>query len=75
MPRRRAFDVALETQPFRSPPPNSSLPTAFTAHIGSSNQFVIGTSVLPIVGYQFSLNAPLSAGAKINFVALQSGIG
>jgi hypothetical protein len=51
------------------------LPTAFTVLTGSSNQFVIGTSVLPIAGYQFSLDAPSSAGHKVNFVALQSGIG
>jgi hypothetical protein len=30
--------------------------------------------MLPIAGYQFSLNAPSSAGAKVNFVAVQSGI-
>ena len=75
MPRRRAFDVALETRPTRSPPPNSSLPTAFTVLTGSSNQFVIGTSMQPIAAYQFTLNVPSSAGAQVNFVALQSGIG
>jgi hypothetical protein len=31
--------------------------------------------MLPIAGYQFSLNAPSSAGAKVNFIALQAGIG
>jgi hypothetical protein len=30
--------------------------------------------MLPVAGYQFSLNAPSSAGAKVNFIALQSGI-
>ncbi|WMT79388.1 hypothetical protein [Bradyrhizobium sp. Ash2021] len=49
-------DVALETRPTRSPPPNSSLPTAFTVLTGSSNEV--------------TLNAPSSAGAKVNFVAL-----
>jgi hypothetical protein len=50
------------------------LPTAFTVFTGSSNQFVIGTSVLPITGYQFSLNA-ISGRAKVNFIALHAGIG
>jgi hypothetical protein len=57
------------------PSPISSAPTAFTLLTGSSNQFVsVGASMLPVAGYQFSLNAPSSAGAKVNFVALQSGI-
>jgi hypothetical protein len=42
----------------------------------SSNPFItIGSSMLPIAGYQFTLNAPSSAGAKVNFIALQTGIG
>jgi hypothetical protein len=52
------------------PSPVSSSPTAFTLHAGSSNQFItIGTSMLPIAGYRFSLNAPSSAGASVTFVA------
>jgi len=31
--------------------------------------------LLPLAGYQFTLNAPSSAGAKVNFIALQSGVG
>jgi hypothetical protein len=31
--------------------------------------------MLPIAGYQFSLNAPSSVGTKVNFVAMRSGIG
>jgi len=30
--------------------------------------------MLPVAGYQFTLNGPSSAGAKVYFVALQSGI-
>jgi hypothetical protein len=47
-------------------------PTGFTLLAGSSNQFItVGTSLLPIAGYRFSLNAPWSAGASVTFVALQ----
>jgi hypothetical protein len=57
------------------PSPISLAPTSFTLLTGSSNQFVsVGASMLPVAGYQFSLNAPSSVGAKVNFVALQSGI-
>jgi hypothetical protein len=31
--------------------------------------------MLPIAGFQFTLNAPSSAGAKVNFIMLQAGIG
>jgi hypothetical protein len=31
--------------------------------------------LLPLAGYQFTLNAPSSTSAKANFIALQSGIG
>jgi hypothetical protein len=31
--------------------------------------------MLPIAGYQFSLNAPSSVGASVSFVALQAGVG
>jgi hypothetical protein len=51
-------------------------PTGFTLLAGSSNQFVtVGTSMLPIAGYQFSLNAPSSVGASVSMVALQAGVG
>jgi hypothetical protein len=51
-------------------------PTGFTLLAGSSNQFItVGTSMLPIAGYQFSLNAPSSAGASVTMVALQAGVG
>ena len=52
------------------------MPTGFTLLAGSSNQVIsVPSSMLPIAGYQFTLNAPSSAGAKVNFVALQAGIG
>ena len=58
------------------PSPISSAPTGFTLLAGSSNQFVsVGSSMLPIAGYQFSLNAPSSAGASVTMVALQAGVG
>jgi hypothetical protein len=41
----------------------------------AANQFIAVGSVVPIVAYQFTLNAPSSSGAKVNFVALQAGIG
>jgi hypothetical protein len=57
------------------PSPNSPTPTGFTLLTSSSNQFVtVEPSMLPIAGYQFSLNAPLSPGARVNFVALPAGI-
>jgi hypothetical protein len=31
--------------------------------------------MLPIAGYQFSLNAPSSVGANVTLVALQAGVG
>jgi len=31
--------------------------------------------MLPIAGYQLSLNAPSSAGASVTFIALQAGVG
>jgi hypothetical protein len=63
------------------PSPNSSAPTAFTMFTGSSNALItLGSSVTfpigaPIAAYQFTLNTQSSAGAKVNFIALQSGIG
>ena len=71
-----AIAVTFEDPSGVYPSPNSSAPTGFTLLAGSSNQFVtVGASMLPIAGYQFSLNAPSSAGAKVNFIALQAGIG
>jgi len=41
----------------------------------SSNRIIIiGGSLAPIAGFQFTLNAPSSAGAKVNFVEMQAGI-
>lgn len=58
------------------PNPYSSAPTAFTIFTGSSNIFVgLGTSGVPIAAHQFTLNTQSSAGAKVTFVTLQSGIG
>jgi hypothetical protein len=31
--------------------------------------------MLPIAGYQFSLNAPSSVGASVTIAALQAGVG
>jgi hypothetical protein len=70
------IQVAFEDPTNTYPSLNSSLPTGFTVLTGSSNQFVtLGASSVPIAAYQFTLNAPSSAGAKVNFIALQSGIG
>jgi hypothetical protein len=44
-----------------------------TADIHQS--IAVRSRMLPIARFQFSLNAPSSAGARVNFVALQSGIG
>jgi hypothetical protein len=58
------------------PSPNSSAPTGFTLLAGSSNQFVtVGASILPIAAYQFLVNVPSSAGAKVTLVSMQAGIG
>jgi hypothetical protein len=63
-----AIAVMFEDPSGVFPSPNSST--------GSSNQFVtVGASMLPIAGYQFSLNVPSSVGAKATLVALQAGIG
>jgi hypothetical protein len=71
-----AIAVTFEDPTGIYPSPNSSAPTGFIILSGSSNQFItLGASLIPIAGYQFSLNVPSSAGAKVNFVALQSGIG
>jgi hypothetical protein len=75
-PTPRAISITYEDPSSVYPSPNSSAPTAFSLLAGSTNQFItVGTSMLPIAGYQFALNAPSSAGAKVNFVALQAGIG
>lgn len=71
-----AIAVTYEDPSGVYPSPSSSTPTGFILLAGSSNQFVtIGASMLPVAGYQFSLNAPSSVGARVNFVALQAGIG
>ena len=58
------------------PNPNSSVPTAFTIFTGSSNIFIsLGSSSVPLAGYQFTLNTQSSAAAKVTLVTLQSGIG
>lgn len=58
------------------PSPVSSSPTAFTLLAGSSNQVVtVGSSLLPIAGYRFQLNAPSSAGATVTCVAREQGVG
>jgi hypothetical protein len=71
-----AIAVTYEDPSGVYPSPISSAPTGFTILAGSSNQFVtVGASMLPITGYQFSLNVPSSVGAKATLVALQAGIG
>jgi hypothetical protein len=56
--------------------PVSSPPTSLTLLSASSNQFVsVGSSMLPVAGYRFSLNASSSAKASVTIVALQAGIG
>ncbi|WP_154072731.1 hypothetical protein [Bradyrhizobium erythrophlei] len=70
-----AISVAYEGPSDIYPSPVSSSPTAFTLLAGSSNQFVTVTSMLPIAGYRFSLNAPSSAGANVTLVARQAGVG
>ena len=71
-----AINVTYEDPSGVFPSPRSPTPTGFTLLAGSSNQFVsVGSSMLPIAGYQFSLNAPSSVGASVTFVALQVGIG
>ena len=70
-----AIAVTYEDPTGTYPSPISSAPTGFTLLAGSSNQFItIGSSMLPIAGYQFSLNVPSSAGAHVTLVALQNGI-
>jgi hypothetical protein len=75
------ISVTLEDPSGTYPSPNSSSPTGFTIFTGSSNALIsLGSSVTfpvtePIAGYQFTLNTQSSAGAKVNFIALQSGIG
>jgi hypothetical protein len=70
-----AIAVTFEDSSGVFPSPNSSTPSGFTLLARSSNQFVtVGASMLPIAGYQFSLNIPSSVGAKATLVALQAGI-
>jgi hypothetical protein len=70
-----AIAVTYEDPTGLYPSPNSLALKGFTLLAGSSNQFItVGSSMIPIAGYQFSLNAPTSAGARVTFVAMQSGI-
>jgi hypothetical protein len=70
-----AINVTYEDPTGVFPSPRSSTPPRHAAG-RSSNQFItVGTSMLPIAGYQFSLNAPSSAGASVTFVELQAGVG
>jgi hypothetical protein len=46
---------------------------AVTEQFGTDR--IVGSSIVPVAGYQFTLNAPSSAGAKVNLIALQAGIG
>lgn len=75
------ISATLEDPSGSFPSPVSSAPTPFTTFTGSSNAlFSIGSSVTPgltepIAAYQFTLNTQSSVGAKVTFVALQSGIG
>jgi hypothetical protein len=57
------------------PSPTSSTPTGFTLLAGSNQFITVGTSMLPIAGFQFALNGPSSVGASVTMVALQAGIG
>jgi hypothetical protein len=76
-----SISATLEDPTGVYPNPNSSSPTAFTIFTGSSNAiFSMGSSVTtplikPIAAYQFSMTALSSAGGKVIFVTLQSGIG
>jgi hypothetical protein len=71
-----AIAVTYEDPSGVFPSPRSSTPTGFTLLAGSSSQFItVGTSMLPIAGYQFSLNAPSSVGASVTMVTLQAGVG
>ena len=71
-----AISVTYEDPSGTYPSPNSSAPTGFTLLSGSSNQFItLGSSNLPIAGYQFAVNALSSAGARVTLVSLQAGIG
>ena len=76
-----SISATLEDPTGTYPNPNSSAPTAFSIFTGSSNAiFSLGSTVTapllkPIAGYQFSMTALSSAGGKVTFVTLQSGIG
>jgi hypothetical protein len=71
-----AINVTFEDPSGVYPSPRSSAPIGFTLLAGSSNQFItVGSSMWPIAGFQFALNAPSSVGASVTFVALQAGVG
>ncbi|MGJ4888999.1 hypothetical protein ACQR1Y_12435 [Bradyrhizobium sp. HKCCYLRH3099] len=73
--------VTFEDPTATYPNPNSSAPTGFTIFTGSSNAaFELGSSVTlpignPIAAWQATLNTQSSAGAKVTFISMQSGIG
>jgi hypothetical protein len=50
--------------------PNTRAPTPVLSNLVAS----VGSSLAPIAGYRFILNAPSSVGASVTFVALQSGV-
>ena len=71
-----AISVTYEDPGGVYPSPVSSAPTGFTLLAGSSNQTIaVPSSLRPIAGYRFSLNAPSSSGASVTLVTMQSGIG
>lgn len=70
-----SISLAYEDPTGVYPSPNSSAPTAFALVSGSANAVIaVPSSQTPIAAYQFNLNTQSSAGARVNFVALQSGI-
>lgn len=70
-----AIEVCYEDPSDTFASPVSTSPTAFTLLSGSSNQVVaLGSSLAPIAGYRFQLNAPSSAGASVTLAVNQSGV-
>jgi hypothetical protein len=52
--------------------------TPFTILTGSANATITlgsNSSIGPIAGYQFALNAQSSVGAKVTLICIQAGIG
>jgi hypothetical protein len=51
-------------------------PNTRAAHAVLSNLVAsVGSSLAPIAGFQFALNAPSSVGASVTMVAVQAGVG